>query len=86
MEDQQEAVEFWTQKVGFVVQRDQPMGPKASWIEVGPKDAESCLVIYPKSMMPNYQELKRSIVFLCDDIETTYEQLKANGVRPICRW
>ncbi len=26
IEDQEEAERFWTEKVGFVVQRDQPMG------------------------------------------------------------
>lgn len=30
--------------------------------------------------MPNWQELKPSIVFECDDIHTTYETLKGRGV------
>ncbi len=80
VEDQQAAVSFWTEKVGFEVRRNQPMGPEASWIEVGPKGAQTCLVIYPKKLMPNWAELKPSIVFECDDIHGTYEQMKANGV------
>ncbi len=56
------------------------MMPGASWLEVAPKGAESALVLYPKSMMKNWAELKPSIVFVCDDVEKTYETMKANGV------
>ena len=80
VDDQRKAVEFWTQQVGFEVHREKPMGPQASWIEVGPPDAESCLVIYPKSMMEDWAERKPSIVFECDDIKETYEELRGRGV------
>jgi lactoylglutathione lyase len=80
VEDQEKALKFWTEKVGFEVYRNDPMGPGGNWIEVGPKDAQSHLVLYPKKMMPNWQELKPSIVFLCDDIHGTYEKMKQNGV------
>jgi predicted enzyme related to lactoylglutathione lyase len=56
------------------------MGPQASWIEVGPENAETRLVLYPKSMMPNWAELKPSIVFFCEDIEGTCERFRQNGV------
>ncbi|MBT2759197.1 VOC family protein [Mesobacillus foraminis] len=80
VEDQQKAKTFWTEKVGFDVVANHPMGPNAFWLEVAPKGADSCLVIYPKSMMKGSENLKASIVFQCDDIRSTYEQLKANGV------
>jgi lactoylglutathione lyase len=80
VEDQEKALKFWTEKVGFEVYRNDPMGPGANWIEVGPKDAQTNLVLYPKKMMPNWQERKPSIVFLCDDIHGTYEKMKQNGV------
>ena len=51
VEDQQKAVAFWTEQVGFVVHREKPMGPVARWIEVGPPGAASCLVLYPKAML-----------------------------------
>jgi lactoylglutathione lyase len=47
VEDQTKAVEFWTKQVGFKIKREKAMGPEARWIEVGPADAESCLVITP---------------------------------------
>lgn len=81
VDDQQEAVKFWTEQVGFEVHRDKPMGPQASWIEVGPPGAESCLVIYPKSMMEDWVERKPSIVFECDDVQRTYEEMRERGVQ-----
>ncbi|GLI04060.1 hypothetical protein YDYSG_00900 [Paenibacillus tyrfis] len=80
VEDQQKAKAFWTEKVGFEVVAEHQMMPGASWLEVAPKGAESALVLYPKSMMKNWAELKPSIVFVCDDVEKTYETMKANGV------
>jgi len=61
VEDQQKSLEFWTQKVGFEVRANHPMGPNANWIEVGPKNARSRLVIYPKVIMPDWPEKKPSI-------------------------
>jgi lactoylglutathione lyase len=80
VEDQAKAKEFWTKQVGFTVHAEFPMAPGMTWLEVGPEGAQTRLVIYPKAMMKNWSELKPSIVFEVDDIEKTYEQLRANGV------
>lgn len=81
VEDQQKAKAFWTEKVGFEVKREMPMAPGSFWLEVGPVGAETAVVLYPKSMMKNWEELKPSIVFSCSDIEGTYEKMKAGGVQ-----
>jgi len=81
VENQNEAVEFWTEKVGFVVHREKAMSAEASWTEVGPKDARSCLVLFPRTMMANWSERKPSIVFDCDSVEGTYTELNARGVK-----
>jgi lactoylglutathione lyase len=80
VDDQQKAKTFWSEKVGFEVVANHPMGPNSFWLEVAPKGAESHLVIYPKTMMKGSENMKASIVFQCDDITSTYEKLKANGV------
>lgn len=80
VDDQQAAKKFWTEKVGFEVVAEFPMGPSAFWLEVAPKGAQTRLVLYPKSMMKNWNELKASIVFECDNVMEEYEKLKANGV------
>lgn len=56
------------------------MGPDASWIEVGADGAESRLVLYPKSMMKDWQERKPSIVFECVDLKRTHRELSSRGV------
>ena len=79
-EDQQAAMKFWTEQVGFELRRNDPMGPGAFWIEVAPQGAQSALVIYPRQMMPNWAELKASIVFETKSFQETYEGMKARGV------
>lgn len=81
VQDQQKAVRFWTERVGFDVHREAEMGPNAKWIEVGPSGAESNLVLYPRTMMKDWAERKPSIVFQCKDIRATFEEMSARGVR-----
>jgi len=80
VEDQEKAGNFWTEQVGFSVHRSRPMGPEVKWLEVGPKGAESCLVLYPKSMEKNWAERKAAIVFECEDNQKIYEEMSSRGV------
>ena len=80
VDDQDRALKFWTEKVGFEMKNKKDMGNGFSWLEVAPKNAESALVIYPKQLMTDYAELKPSIVFICDGIEDFCRKLKGNGV------
>src|SRR6185295_13661589 len=80
VEDQQKAVAFWTNQVGFEVHLEKQMGPTAKWIELGPKNSESCIVIYPKAMMEDWAERKPSIVFESNNLRETYEEMRTRGV------
>ena len=84
VQDQEQAKDFWLNKVGFVLKMEQPMGPNASWIEVGPsKDEFTTLVLYSKSAMEQHQPSKvahPSILFSTSNIESAYEKMKQNGV------
>lgn len=40
VQDQEQAKNFWLNKMGFVLKFEQAMGPNASWIEVGPSEDE----------------------------------------------
>jgi hypothetical protein len=66
--------------VGFEVRANNPMTSQASWIEVAPRDGHTALVLYPKSLMPDWRERKPSMLFFCDDIEKTYSELASRGV------
>jgi lactoylglutathione lyase len=80
VEDQQKAKQFWIEKIGFEVVAEHPMGPDATWLEVAPTNAQSRLVIYPKSMRGGYDMPQVSIVFECENIEETYVTMKEKGV------
>ncbi|MBX9974658.1 VOC family protein [Cytobacillus firmus] len=84
VEDQEQAKDFWLNKMGFVLKLEQPMGPNASWIEVGPSDDEfTTLVLYSKAAMEQQNPsavAHPSILFSTADIEAAYEQMKQNGV------
>jgi lactoylglutathione lyase len=78
--DQDRAVEFWTDRIRFEVRTKRPLGIVGSWIEIAPPGADSCLVLYPKSLMPDWVEHKPSIVFDCDDAPAIVAALQARGV------
>ena len=84
--NQGEAVEFWTKKVNFVITFEQAMGPNMKWIEVGPSQDEfTTFVLYDKNAMrmqnPDMKVNHPNIILRTDDIDVTYEQLKENGVK-----
>jgi predicted enzyme related to lactoylglutathione lyase len=80
VEDQDRALRFWTEQIGFEERRKVPMGNGLFWLEVAPKGAQSGLVLYPKKLMTNWAELKPSVVFQCDDIDAVCAALRKNGV------
>ncbi|EFV75213.1 MULTISPECIES: VOC family protein [Cytobacillus] len=84
VEDQEQAKDFWLNKMGFVLKLEQPMGQNAAWIEVGPSNDEfTTLVLYSKEAMKQQNPsavAHPSILFSTSDIEAAYEQMKQNGV------
>ena len=78
--DQDEALRFWTDQVGFELKAARQMTESVRWLEVGPTGAESALVLYPKALMDDWDARKPSVVFVVDDIEATYDQMTRNGV------
>jgi lactoylglutathione lyase len=78
--DQQKAVEFYTQRLGFELRRSLPMTSDANWIEVAPPGAESGLVLYPRAMTPDWKQRKLSVVFHCSDVAATSRRLELAGV------
>jgi lactoylglutathione lyase len=84
VQDQEQAKDFWVNKLGFVVKGEFPMGPNATWLEVGPSEDEfTTLVIYDKSLMEKQNPSAvshPSILFSTSDVESAYEKMKQNGV------
>ncbi|MEA2437209.1 MAG: hypothetical protein QOF65_1765 [Thermoleophilaceae bacterium] len=94
--DQDEALAFWTQKVGMEVRSDVTLPEMGDfrWLAVGPPGQEDVAIVLmaipgPPVMDPQTAEQVRNLmgkgfagtVFLTtDDIHTAYDGLKARGV------
>lgn len=88
VDDQEKALKFYTEVLGFVKKTDMPIG-EYRWLTVtspdGPEGVE--LVLEPMGFPParEYQQALFAAgipitAFLSDDIEEEYKRLKKNGV------
>lgn len=85
VKNQEEAKEFWTKKMKFVVKLEQPMGPNMTWLEVGPsEEAFTTFIIYEKNLMsaqnPQANVLHPNVILSTNDIEETYNEIKSNDI------
>ena len=79
--DQDRALKFYTEKLGFKVATDQEMAPGAQrWIELMIPGADTGIALFtPEGHEKRIGEFQ-SISFWCDDVFATVELLKAKGV------
>ena len=78
--DQNRALRFYTEKLGFTIITDQPFDQKQRWIELRIPKAETRIVLFTAegeekrigSMMP--------MSYACDDIDETYKEFVKRGV------
>jgi uncharacterized glyoxalase superfamily protein PhnB len=81
--DQQRALDFFQDALGCEVVADIPMGEgeaASRWIEVKlPQDATKLILFTPEGQEDRIGEFS-NVIFHCDDIEQTYEELSAKGV------
>ncbi len=91
--NQDSAVDFYTNKLGFKVIKDIPMDDGDRWITVCPPDQPGFEIIlspvtrgmFSKDVADTLKELVKKGafglgVYTCNDIFATYEELKAKGV------
>ena len=89
--NQNKAVEFYTQKLGFEVKSDMKFGNNLRWIEVSPKESKSTISLVEPNveLLKTDEEINRAkmkigtdtdIWFYSNDIESTYDMLKDKGV------
>ncbi len=79
--DQDAALRFYTEALGFEVRADLSMGRQGRWLEVAPPGAQSRIVIYPREMMQDWDRRKPSVVFGCEDVDAEYRRLSGLGVK-----
>ena len=77
--NQDQALEFYTKKLGFTVVTDQPHGEQR-WIELDLPSNGSRLVLFTMDANKDRIGTFTNIAFYTDDIEATYKQLTERGV------
>ncbi|HJX83698.1 MAG TPA: VOC family protein [Candidatus Angelobacter sp.] len=78
--NQDEAVKFYTEKLGFRVLTDQPFDEKQRWIELGIPGADSRIVLFATNGDAARIGSHQPIAFWSDDVHATAKVLKSKGV------
>ncbi len=89
VDDQDKALKFYTEKLGFIKKTDIPMGEHKWLTVVSPKEQNGVeLLLEPLGFEPAkvyYKSLKEagipSASFMVDDLKAEYERLKSLGVQ-----
>ena len=83
--DQDRALAFYRDALGMEVLSDDSSIPGFRWLTVGPKGAQTSLLIYKAN--PDHKEdtaklgSSTGLVLYADDIHVTHDKLKAHGVK-----
>lgn len=77
--DQNRALAFYTEKLGFRLLTDQPFNDQQRWIELGIGGTETRVVLFrfDEGVQPG---TKMNITFWADDVEKTARELESKGV------
>jgi lactoylglutathione lyase len=83
--DQDQAVKFWTEKMGFQVVSEQNNEQGMKWIELAPvTGAETTIILHNKQLIAKMQpELNvgtPSLLFFTENVDELYRDLTAKGV------
>ena len=78
--DQDRALEFYTQKLGFRVLTDQPFNDEQRWIELSIPGAETSVVLFTADEHKDRIGTFGNLSFWSADVGRTYQELKAKGV------
>ncbi|MCE9572742.1 MAG: VOC family protein [Deltaproteobacteria bacterium] len=78
--DQDRALAFWTEVMGFRVVTDQPMGPGQRWIELKVPGAQTGLALFTPPGHEDRIGTFTGISFGADDVVATCAALVARGV------
>ncbi|OPA77392.1 glyoxalase/bleomycin resistance/extradiol dioxygenase family protein [Paenibacillus selenitireducens] len=83
--NQDEAVRFWTEKAGFSVISEEDNGQGMRWIEIAPtKEAATSIVLHNKELIAKMQpELNLntpSILFFSDNLDALYKDFSDKNI------
>ena len=78
--DQDRALDFYTEKLGFTIITDQPFDDKQRWIELRVPKAETRVVLFTTDDDKGRVGTFMNMSYTCDDLQKTYEELKNEGL------
>ena len=78
--DQDRAIEFYVETLGFEKRTDVPFGNGYRWVEVAPADAATSIAIVPPPPGKPTGSVETGIGLYTDDIDADHAELKARGV------
>ena len=74
------ALTFYIEKLGFRVHTDRPFNDKQRWIELSIPGAETLIALFTPDGHEDRIGGFYPATFYCDNVERTYEELVARGV------
>lgn len=78
--DQDRALAFYTQSLGFTIATDQPFGEKQRWIELKIPGADTRVVLFTPDGHEDRIGGFQPISFQTADVEKTFQEMIARGV------
>jgi len=78
--DQDRAIEFYVEKLGFQKRTDVPFGNRYRWVEVALGDEVTTIALAPPPEGKPTGNVETGISLQTDDIDAYHAQLKAQGV------
>lgn len=87
VKDYDEAIEFYTQQMGFILMEDTILSESKRWVLVAPKGSEECCLLLAKAANGEQEKFVgnqsggRVFLFLhTDDFWRDYEQYRKNNI------
>ncbi|OAI43440.1 glyoxalase [Verrucomicrobia bacterium SCGC AG-212-E04] len=78
--DQNRALAFYTDKLGFTILTDQPFDDHQRWIELRIPKAETRVTLFTPEGHKDRIGQFSGVSFACDDVDKTYAELTKRGV------
>jgi len=78
--DQERAIEFYVDKLGFEKRADVPFGDAYRWVEVGPATGETTIAIVPPPPGKPTGGMETGIGLQTTDIDALHAELRDAGV------
>lgn len=84
--NQDDAVNFWTEKAGFSVISEEDNGQGMRWIEIAPtKGAETSIILHNKEfvakMSPGLNLGTPSLMFFSENLDKLYDELSSKNIK-----